>query len=56
MSNKGDNKILVVNNIGNTLVMVPNEKIIVANMLGIQELVVAKELLKENWCMFSRLE
>jgi hypothetical protein len=33
--------------------MVPNEKIVVANMLGIQELVVAKELLKENRCMFS---
>jgi len=35
MSNKGDNKILVVSNVGNTLVMVPNEKIVVANMLGI---------------------
>jgi hypothetical protein len=30
------NKVLVVSNIGNTSVMVPNEKIVVANMLGIQ--------------------
>jgi hypothetical protein len=36
--------------------MVPNEKSVVANMLGIQEWVVAKEVLKENWCMSSRLE
>jgi hypothetical protein len=48
MSNNGDNKIIVVRNIGNTLVMVPNKKIVVANMLGIQEWVVAKEVLKEN--------
>jgi hypothetical protein len=48
MSNNGDNKIIVVRNIGNTLAIVPNEKIVVANMPGIQEWVVAKEMLKEN--------
>jgi hypothetical protein len=48
MSNKGANKIIVVRNIGNTSVMVTNEKIVVANMLGIQEWVVAKEVLKEK--------
>jgi len=48
MSNKGANKIIVVRNIGNTYVMVKNKKIVVANMLGIQEWVVAKEVLKEN--------
>jgi len=48
MSNNGDNKIIVVRNFGNTSAMVPNEKIVVANMLGIQEWVVAKEVFKEN--------
>jgi small-conductance mechanosensitive channel len=32
MSNNGDNKIIVVRNIGNTLAMVPNEKIVDANI------------------------
>jgi hypothetical protein len=54
MSNNGDNKIIVVRNIGNTLVMVINEKIVVANMLGIQKWVVPKEVLKENQCMYEK--
>jgi len=42
VSNNRDNKIIVVRNIGNTLAMVPNEKIVVANMLRLQKWVVAK--------------
>jgi len=42
MSKNGDNKIIVVRNIGNTLVMVPNKKNVVANMFKLQKWVVAK--------------